>query len=311
MAYPNILVFTVNSFSFTCGGLVVQYELCRMIDSMGINIRMMSPENIPNSIFSKFYQNDFDLNNTLVIYGETIEGNPLNAPYVMRWILAPLGIIVYNDIYKTWGKNDLVYYFNEDKSFENYEAMVGTKYKLLTSIYINPLIKNYNDPLRKGYCHTFRKSQYHTTLRYAHPPNSFEIKREHKLVDCINIFNKREIFICYDPLTFLNIMAAMCGCVSVVIKVDGVPTHYDWLKTTAVGRYVKDKKIERLYGIAYGIDEIGWAKETLHLVSQQWLDILEHCKSQSILPFLKDIEDLNNIKNAENTIQKIFFSEGL
>ena len=305
---PNIVVFTINSFSFTCGGLVVQYELCRIIDSMGINIRMIAPENIPNSIFSKFYQNDFDLNNTLVIYGETIEGNPLNAPYVMRWILAPLGICSYKDIYKTWGKNDLVYYFNNDKFFENNEAMLGTKCKLLTSIYINPLIKKYNDPIRKGYCHTFRKSHYHKTLRYAHPPNSLEIKREHKLVDCINIFNKRQIFISYDPLTFLSIMAAMCGCVSVVIKIDGISNQYEWLKTTAAGAYVRDKGIERLYGIAYGIGEIGWASETLHLVSQQWNDILEYCKTNTILPFLKDIEDLNNLENTENTIQKIFFS---
>jgi len=304
---PNILVYTINPFSFTCGGIVVQYELCRIIDSMGINVRIRAPENIHNSIFSKFYQNNFDLNNTLVIYGETIPGNPLNAPYVMRWILAPLGVIVYKDIYKTWGPNDLVYYFNDDQTFSNNEEMIGTKYKLLTSLYINPLIKNYNDSIRKGYCHSFRKSNYHKTLRYAHPPKSLEIKREHKLLECINIFNKREIFISYDPLTFLNNIAPMCGCVSVIIKVDGISTQADLLKTTAVASYAKEKGIEKLYGTAYGIGEIGWAMETLHLVSQQWVDILEYCKTNTILPFLKDIEDLNNLEKAENTIQKIFY----
>lgn len=306
MSHPNILVYTINSFNFTCGGLVVQYELCKIIDSLGINIRIRAPENIDNSIFSKYYKNDFDLNNTLVIYGETIQGNPLNAPYVMRWILAPLGIIVNKDIYKTWGPKDLVYFFNSDKIFSKNESMIGTKYKLLTCVYLNPLIKNHNNPIRKGYCHTFRKSQYHKSLRYAHPPNSQELKREHKLVDCINIFNKRKIFISYDPLTFLNIIAAICGCVSVVIKVDGINTHEEWLKTTGVASYVKNKGITKLYGIAYGISEISWANETLHLVRQQWADILEYCKTQTILPFLKDIEDLNNLENAENTIQKIF-----
>jgi hypothetical protein len=308
MPYPNILVYTINPFSFTCGGIVVQYELCRIIDSIGINIRIKSPDNIYNNIFSKFYENDFDINNTLVIYGETIEGNPLNAHHVMRWILAPLGIVTNNDIYKTWGLNDLVYYFNVDKTFSINESMISTKYKLLTSIYINPLIKNYNDPVRKGYCHTFRKSNFHKTLRYAHPPNSFEIKREHKLKDCINVFNKHEIFISYDPLTFLNIIAAMCGCISVVIKVDGILTHSEWLKITAVAYYVKDKGIEKLYGVAYGLSEINWAKETLHLVSQQWVDILEYCKSQTILPFLKDIEDLKNLETLENLVQKMFFT---
>jgi hypothetical protein len=59
--------------------------------------------------------------------------------------------------------------------------------------------------------------------------------------------------------------------------------------------------------MAFGISEIGWAKDTLHLVSQQWIDILEYCKNNTILPFLKDIENLTNLKNSSNTIQKIFF----
>jgi hypothetical protein len=100
----------------------------------------------------------------------------------------------------------------------------------------------------------------------------------------------------------------MCGCVSVVIKVDGIPNHSEWLKTTTVCSYVKDKGIEKLYGIAYGISEIGWARSTLHLVAQQWTNILEYCKTQTIVPFLNDIKDLNNLENADNTIQKIFFS---
>jgi hypothetical protein len=294
MSPPNILVYTINPFSFTCGGIVVQYELCRIIDNMGINVRIRAPDNICNSIFSKFYQNDFDIKNTLVIYGETIEGNPLNAPYVMRWILAPLGIIVDKDIYKTWGKNDLVYYFNDDQIFSNNKAMMGIKYKSLTSIYINSLIKNYNNPLRKGYCHTFRKSHYHKKLLYSHPHNSFEINKEHKMIDFINIFNKHEIFISYDPLTFLNVIAAICGCISVIIKVDGIPNQLEWLKTTAIYSYAKSKGITKMYGIAYGIGEIDWARKTKHLAFNQWIDIKKYLR--------------NNFKNAENTIQKIFFS---
>ena len=308
----NIIIYThMQNFSFVDGGTVVEYYLAKLLDELGRTVRIYPSSGIKtdNSIFSKFYKNDFPIDdNAVVIYCEGTQGNPLNAKNVVRWLLSEMGKNVPYDWVNGWGKNELVYFFNYDKIFSNNEAMIGTKYKLLTSIYINPLIKNYNDPIRKGYCHTFRKSFYHKTLRYAHPPNSLEIKREHKLIDCINIFNKREIFICYDPLTFLNIIAALCGCISVVIKLDGISTQADWLKTTGVASYVKFKGIERLYGIAYGIGEIGWAKETQHLVSQQWVDILEYCKTQTIIPFLKDIEDLNNLENAENTIQKIFFS---
>jgi hypothetical protein len=312
MTNPNILVYThMHKFSFVDGGTVVEYNLAKLLDELGRNVRIYPSSGIKtnNSIFSKFYNDDFPIDdNCIVIYCEGTQGNPLNAKNVVRWMLSELGKNVPYDYVNGWGKNELVYFFNSDKVFSNDEEMIGKKYKLLTSIYINPLIKNYNDPKRKNYCYTFRKSHYHKTLRYAHPPNSFEINREHSMIECINIFNKHDIFISYDPLTFLNIMAAICGCVSVIIKVDGIPNHAEWLKTTAVGSYVKVKGIEKLYGIAYGIAEIEWARNTLHLVAEQWADILEYCKTETIVPFLNDIKDLNNLENADNTIQKIFFS---
>ena len=297
----NILVYTVSSFNFKCGGLVVQYELCRVLENLGINVKISAPEKIQNSIFCKYYNNDFDLNNTVVIYGETIEGNPLKAPYVVRWILAPLGIIC-NPNNKTWGSNDLVYYFNSDNKFYNNDTLFGTVYKSLTTIYINPLINNCNDPLRKGYCHTFRKTQFHKKLKYAHHPNSQEIKREHKVIQCINIFNKRKFFISYDPLTFLNIIAAMCGCISVVIKIDGL-TEIEWLKTTTAYPYLKANNLNKIYGIAYGLSEVEWAKNTLPLVKQQWIDICEFMKQNTVIPFLNDIKNLDNIKYLVNTVK--------
>jgi hypothetical protein len=301
----------MHNFSFIDGGTVVQYYLAKLLDELGTNVRIYPSSGLKtnNSLFSKFYNDDFPIDdNCLVIYCEGTQGNPLNAKNVVRWLLSELGKNVPYDYVNGWGKNELVYYFNCEQKFSKNPEMIGKKYKLLTSIYINPLVKNYNNPKRKGYCHTFRKSNYHKTLRYAHHPRSFEIKREHKLIDCINIFNKHDIFISYDPLTFLNIIAAMCGCVSVIIKVDGIPNQIEWLKTTALYSYVKAKGIEKLYGIAYSIAEIGWARSTLHLVSKQWTEILEYCKTQTIVPFLNDIKDLNNLENADNTIQKIFFS---
>ena len=297
----NILVYTVSSFNFKCGGLVVQYEFCRVLEKLGINVKISAPEKIQNSIFCKYYNNDFDLNNTVVIYGETIEGNPLKAPYVVRWILAPLGIIC-NPNNKTWGSNDLVYYFNSDNKFYNNDTLFGTVYKSLTTIYINPLINNCNDPLRKGYCHTFRKTQFHKKLKYAHHPNSQEVKREHKVIQCINIFNKRKFFISYDPLTFLNIIAAMCGCISVVIKIDGL-TEIEWLKTTTAYPYLKANNLNKIYGIAYGLSEVEWAKNTLPLVKQQWIDICEFMKQNTVIPFLNDIKNLDNIKYLVNTVK--------
>lgn len=301
----RILVYTINPFSINCGGIVVQYELCRILNNLGISVRIKSPRNIKNQIFNKYYNNDFDLNQTVVIYGETIEGNPLNAPHVMRWILAPVGRIC-TPLHPTWGKNDIVYYFNSDTTFSNNEEQIGKMYKTLTTIYLNPLIKNFNYKERKGYCHTFRKSSYHKTLKYSHPPGtSIEIKREHSTNQCIQIFNKSEIFISYDPLTFLSAISAMCGCISVVIKVDGL-NELDWLKTTAAYPYLKEKNMNKLFGIAYGLSEIDWAKNTIHLAKEQWNEIINHAKNTSLVPFLRDVQNIENISYLENTVKNIF-----
>ena len=91
MPINNILVYCESSFDIKCGGLTVQYELCKILENMGINVRIQAPNKIRNSIFDKYYNNNFNLDETIVIYGETINGNPLNAPHVLRWILAPIG----------------------------------------------------------------------------------------------------------------------------------------------------------------------------------------------------------------------------
>jgi hypothetical protein len=305
MTIKNIILYCINSFEIKCGGITVQYELCKILENMRINVRIHAPDKIPNCIFMQYYDNDFNLDETLVIYGETIQENPLNAQHVARWILAPIGKCSLIETPETWSKTDLVYYFNSENKFETNPELIGKIYKTLTCIYINPLIKNYKNPSRKGYCHTFRKSFYHKYIQYVEELNaSLEITREHKQLDYIDIFNKKEIFICYDPLTFLSIMAAMCGCISVVIKVDGIPSQLEWIQTTAVAQYAKENNIDKLYGLAYGLDEINWARDTLPLVEEQWSKIKEFFKEKTIKPFL---EDLKNIESLENTVENNYF----
>jgi hypothetical protein len=305
----NIIIYPHLPFNFADGGTTVQYELSKLISKFGINVKIFTNHGkTANSIFNQFTSDkNYDKDHTIVIYCEGIQGNPLNAKYVVRWMLSELGKNVPHDRVNSWSKNELVYYFNSEKKFEKNLKQVGTIYKTLTCIYINPYIKNYKNPSRKGYCHTFRKSHYHKTLKYAHPFNaSLEITRNHTQIDCINIFNKREIFICYDPLTFLTVISAMCGCISVVIKVDGIANQSEWIKTTAVALYAKENKIDKLYGIAYGLDEINWARNTLPLVKDQWIKINEYFREKTIKPFL---EDLKNIKGLENTIKNNFFKD--
>ena len=298
----NILIYA-NDYEEKTGGILVQYYLAKYIDLFATKIRikvMGEKKYIKNPYYNNYYEDDLDLNNTITIYGETIKGNPLNSKNVVRWVLAELGIICNKDIYNTWGKDNLVYYFNSERKFEEYPDKIGNIYKCLSLLCINDKIKNYNVQRIPGsYCNTFRKYNYHSFITFIHPIESFEIIRDHNQDDYIQFFNQYEYFISYDVLTFINIIAAICGCISIVYPIEGV-SKYEWLKMTAVWSYLKANNLDNLYGIAYGIDDIEYARETIHLVKNQWDEIHDFSLKKSILPFL---DDINNFENLENTIE--------
>jgi len=306
----NILIYThMSHFDIKDGGTVAQYNFAKLLEKMGQTVRIYSPTGIliQNEIFNKYYDNDFPIDDDcVVIYSEGTQGNPLNAKNVVRWMLSELGKNVPCEWLYGWGKNELVYYFNSETKFESSPEKIGVVYKLLSCIYVNPRIENYNFPNRNGVCYTIRKSNWHKNgVSFFHFSDSFEITREHTQDECIDFFNKYQYFISYDPCSFLTIMAAMCGCVSVVHPVQGL-TKQQWIQTTVVGEYVKSKGINNLYGIVYGNDqsEYHYAFSTLHLVKEQWNDILNFCKEKKIIPFINDIQ---NFEGLQNTIQNNYF----
>jgi hypothetical protein len=296
----DFLIYMTHDFEIRCGGLVVQYELAKQLLSLGYNVKIITPNNIHNDICTNYLDKNemIDFDKTVVIYGECIYGNPLNAKYVVRWILAPIGICSSSDITNSWGKNDLVYYFNYEEKFNVNTQKIGNVYKLLNIFYINPLAQNNNKNGRIGFCHTFRKINYHKKVTHIHPDNSFEIKEDLSQVELISCFNQFKYFISYDPVTFLSVIAALCGCISVVKKVDGMSKE-QWLCITPYNEYIKANNIKTIYGIAYGVDDINNAVSTLHLVKQQFNDISNFMINKNIIPF---IDDINNYSQLINTV---------
>ena len=307
----NILIYThMSNFTFVSGGAVVQYYLAQLLEELGQNVRIYTNNNVntQNSIFSKFYNNDFPIdNNTIVIYCEGTQGNPLNAPKVVRWMLSELGQNAPGEWVNTWGKNELVYYFNSEKKFDNSPEKIGSIYKLLSVIYMNPYIKQINYNYRSGICYTIRKGYeiHKNNLRFVHPKKSFEIKREHKQTDYINFFNTYEYFMCYDSITLLYVFAALCGCIPVIYKVKELNKR-DWINTTFFAEYCKYKNNYNIYGIAYGREDISFAKNTIHLFKEQWIEIMDFCKATTLKSFINDIQ---NFDNMVNTINNNYFIE--
>lgn len=305
----NIIIYThMPELLFSQGGSVCQYLMAQTLEDFGQNVRIYPSSGIKkqNSIFSKFYENDFPIDdNCVVIYCEGTQGNPLSAKNVVRWMLSKLGQNVPYDYLYTWNKNELVYYFNSEEKIKNNPEKLGNIYKLLNIIYINPCAVNQNLSTRSGTCFTIRKATgtHGKMPDMIHPSNSFEITRDHTQMQYIEIFNNHKYFISYDSLTFLSVIAALCGCISIVKKVDGLSKD-DWLNTTCEAVYLKESGENNLYGIAYGSDDLEYAINTIHMAGEQWKRINNFSKEKFVLKFINDI---NNWETMTNTIENNFY----
>jgi len=309
MSNKNILIYPHLPFSLSDGGTNVQYYLAYILSTLNVNVQIYNvhDNNKCNQTFNNFVSdiNSVDFDNTIVIYCEGIKGNPLHAKYVVRWMLSKLGQNVPHDYYYTWGPNELVYFFNNEINMihENID------FKVLSLFYINPKIQNNNNKERKGLCYTIRKKHCFSQEIDIHAINKkvynckklnpFEITYNHNQDDYINIFNNFECFISYDPLTFLNIIAILCGCISIVYPVEGV-SKLDYFKMTPFYQYMVEKNCFEIYGLAYGtsIEEIIYSKSTLHLAKQQMMDVQNWLVNKYVKQFIVDINDWDNNTNT-------------
>ncbi|MBE9052086.1 hypothetical protein IQ243_16990 [Nostocales cyanobacterium LEGE 11386] len=260
----NFVIFS-PPFQANIGGVIALYNLARTIDEAGFVCKIFDKSglNLSNNIFGK-YATKADVNeNTVVVYPEVTFGNPLKAKYVVRWILCELGIHCPNDIYKTWKQDDFVYHYgtyNPEKDLKNYN--------ILSPLYLNPALKNHGKS-RDGYCHIIRKGhKFHKPLKYIHPQESLLLDDNLSQEILIEIFNIKEYLISYDPYSWINFMAALCGCIPIVIPIASA-TKKEWLKSSTLSIILEQFGQHQLKGVAYGLEEIQYARNTLQEVRYQ------------------------------------------
>jgi hypothetical protein len=297
----NIVIYPHTVIKENDGGAVVQYYLASILDNLGVNVKICNvyDNNAKNNFYNNFITtaeiNNMNMENIIVIYCEGIVGNPLNAKYVVRWMLSKLGQNVPYNRYLSWGNNELIYFFNSEIDIIN--QLLDVKY--LTVIYVNPKMQNLNQT-RNGGCFTFRKKVgncNHTKM--LHSTNDFELTYHLLQDDYVNIFNKYEYFISYDPLTFLSIIAALCGCISIVCPAYGV-SKKDYFKMTAFYEYMVHKNLDSFYGIAYGnsSEELEYAKNTKHLLKEQFTDMTNWMIEKYVKSFINDLSNWDSNKNT-------------
>ncbi len=281
---------------FKCGGCIAMYKLFHDLRSLGEEVYLSEKpkQTIPlpglqdNLVDSDFLTEgwndkgeivtDKDLSDYVAIYPEVTTRNPLKSKRVVRWLLHYPGFHNWK-VPSKWNPDSELYFAYADWIAEGTQKKYGFEIaNRLTTIYNNfDVFKNYNDPERSGSCYITRKGN--AGYRDPLPDGAVSVEAETLSDDAFTIlpkiFNKYENLYSYDEDTYLLVLAALCGCNSIIIS--------------------RSKKNEEEYfssrspvwsaGIAYGADKINHAKETKHLVKER-LEELEKDSLNTVRAFV-------------------------
>jgi hypothetical protein len=223
--------------------------------------------------YPEFIWNFLDKETTVVVYAENESGNPLQAKHIARWIM----MNPKDDL------GDAKYSSNEHLFLYNDIYTVNDRYKnqikgLLTAIDMNYHLQIYTNHYaeRTGGAYIIRKGIHKPHDK--HPANFIKIDDElFKFTDKekAQYFNGIKTFISYDPASFISVQAALSGCEVIVIPDDEGEFSFENLKQS-----------HRLHGVAYGLDDLPWARETLHLLPNALQELNQ-----------KNLETIKNFKS--------------
>lgn len=264
----NKFIIYSNYYNDDSGGTVVLHQLCHFLNQIGEQA-FIWPAKKPvfdyktpfQSIaaFIKYFRkkrnfplNDLlntpiakysDLEDAIVVYPEIIDGNPLLANQVVRWLLHKPG---YHRGYHKFGKNELFFYYlraYDDPSLNRCPDNLLYINKLRDDVYkqINFDVRNENS------CYILRKGTGRTIVHDLQDSILIDgLSHE----ECAKIFNQVKYCISYDTYTMYSVYAAMCGCISIVIPEEGLEKEA-WMPNE-----------EDRYGLAYGFHDIDYAVNT-------------------------------------------------
>lgn len=284
-------------FDWNSGGSIALHKLCHLTNKIGIKssiyplignyskstnteddaikfinkfIEQMNPNfNTPLCEYSS--KEISEKKDIILIYPEVIQGNPLGGKNVVRWLLHHpgfhTGIVCFGTgeyyiKYNNWIKD--IHIINSKMS----EIILQVSHFPLDIYNENNISKN-----RTGTAFCLRKGKNKGIIHDT--SNSILIDgKSHQ--EIASIFKSVERFISYDAETAYSSFAALCGCESIVIPNKDV-TLEEWRPS-----------IEDRYGIAYGFENLDFAKKTQPLVKDH-LKKIEEESLESVIFFAEDV----------------------
>ena len=211
----------------------------------------------------------------IVVYPEIAFGNPLRAQNVVRWLLHNPGHHT-GKIYYGPGE---IYYRYADFCIQDFRYPGSETADLILRVQYIPIDLYREQPdesgrERTGTAYCLRKGRGRAPIHDLTDSILIDGKPHAEIA---SIFKSAKQFISYDPYTHYSYFAALAGCDSVVAPMDDT-TKEQWKPNVA------DR-----YGLAYGFDDLEFARATRHLALERQI-LLDRESKQAASRFMSDIE---------------------
>ncbi|PSU50911.1 hypothetical protein C9J12_02790 [Photobacterium frigidiphilum] len=239
---------------------------------------LLKIKSIPDNSKYLLYRKPRNLDDYVVVYLDGMADNPLNAKNVVRLLLHNPGYFS-KEVHYNCGELYFLYgpHFNSVNILDSETSKNFVDIKFFNTELYNSksLIEN-----RDGVCHLVRKGKVRD-IDFDLSSSVLIDGKSHKEIAAI--FKRSKYYISFDTESAYSILAALCGCISIVVPIQGV-NKITWQP---------DEKFR--YGVAYGFskEEIDWAISSQGLLNQHIIDIEEHNKKVA-MTFTKDLKAFFN-----------------
>lgn len=286
----NFVIFSpFENYVEYIGGATVPHTLGHLISLQGENVYLYTNTTHPKytNVTCIPYGTDllFDADNTVVIFiaggGEHTWEHKVpdclkNAPNIVRWLVL--------DQNKLYNPEDKFYVFHKYWDVLEGQRVDGN----LSVIEHDHTILRDRGYKREGTCYLVKGNLDTEVDRIVHSPNDFCIDsalyqvKGNKIEFLADLFNRKELFINYTPFSHASVLAAMCGCKSVVIP----------KKFYGQTAFNKDKWYTDIwctkYGIACGLEDLPQKIKEMDKVIPNILHYEEFVQQDQVRRFIRD-----------------------
>ena len=256
------IIISTPSYRPWSGGVMVLHLLAKLLVESGweVEFHKRGAKHLP-------FWNPYNIKlakscapDDIMVYPQAVRKNQFKAKRIVRYVMGPTlfrnGFKLF--IAEKWRQ------VAEDRGFDapnNILFIIDSKHDFFVD----------QGRERSGSCYTLRKAKKLLEKRgFKKPEDMTEIHRGTRDKELLEIFNTHERFYCYDQHSFLSIQAALCGCDSIIVPMEGISRKLA----------IESRPGCCTFGIAYGEEELPYARNTRHIL-KPWFEHYE--KTQKIL----------------------------